>query len=186
MFDALTFKVADEEERQLALELRTVVYTADLGHVPDDGLDESAHHLVVRVTDGPVVAAVRIVGPEKRPFDFEMLCDLGSLLSPARRPALIGRLCVRRDYRTARRSTFIHVGLLRLAIDFGHQRGFTDYFLYTYPSLIRFYRGALFECVGDPFEHPDWGQISLMRLDLLPETAAMAMRSRLGRRFAPS
>jgi predicted GNAT family N-acyltransferase len=167
MLEGVSFKPASPAECQLALALREEVYLRDLGHVPDDGLDNRSDHLVGILGDGNVVAAVRIVGPEHRPFDFETFCDPRHSIQLGPAPALIGRLCVRSDYRAAHRSAFLHIGLLRLAVEFGLAKGLSDYILYTYPNLIRFYSGGLFRLVGMPFEHPDWGLIHLMHLNLL-------------------
>lgn len=166
MSNILTFEVADSEQQRLALALRSQVYAEDLGRVVNDHLDECSYHLVA-CAEREVVAAVRVVGPDQRPFDCEtILSEKGAALSLGPRPALIGRLCVRRDFRAARKSTALHLGLLRLTIEFGLQQAFSEYLLYTFPGLTRFYQGAFFELTGVDFPHPDWGRLHVMRLDL--------------------
>lgn len=174
MFEGLTFKVAEAEERVAALELCRQVYQADLGHVPVDGRDESAYHLVAIDSAGEIVAGFRVVGPETRPFDFEKSLDLDSILGPDRLPALIGRLTIRREHRGVRKAAFLQIGLLKLAHTFAVRRGITDFFLYTYPNLINFYRGSFFDLLDVTFDHPDWGAVHLMRMNVteLPHRCA--------------
>jgi hypothetical protein len=166
MSDVLTFEVANPQQQSLALALRSQVYAEDLGRVVNDHLDQHSYHLVA-CAERDVVAAVRVIGPEQRPFDCEtILSEKGAVLSLGPRPALIGRLCVRRDFRAAHRSTALHLGLLRLTVEFGLQQAFSEYLLYTFPGLTRFYQGASFELTGIDFPHPDWGRLHVMRLDL--------------------
>jgi predicted GNAT family N-acyltransferase len=139
-----------------------------------DGLDDRAHHLVAYTSEHAVIAAVRIVGPEQRPFDFERFFDLRPILGPERRPALIGRLVVRRDHRRVRSGHFVLVGLLKLSVHFALKNGITDLMLYTYENLIAFYKSAGFEPLSGTFDHPDWGEVSLMRLNVTD----LARRSR--------
>jgi hypothetical protein len=61
---------------------------------------------------------------------------------------------------------FVQAGMLVLAYKFACRRGITDLLLYTYANLIRFYRGALFEDLKIVFDHPEWGNVHLMRLDI--------------------
>lgn len=166
MFEGLTFKVAAPDERVAAYRLREEVYLQDLGHIPMDRFDADAFHLIAYATNQDVVAVLRIVGPHQRPFDFEEHVNLNDLIGPNRNPALIGRLAVRRDFRIVSRSTFVHVGLLKLSVALSVSHGITDFFLYTYPNLIDFYRSALFELTSVTFPHSDWGQVHLMHADL--------------------
>lgn len=165
LFEGLTFKVAAGEECRSALELRDEVYTSDLGHVPIDGRDDAATHLVAVDADRRVVAAFRVV--EERPFDFERFVSIDDLIGDGRNPALIGRLCVRPEHRSVRRSSFLLMGMLKLAHAYAERRSISDFFLYTYPNLIKFYRGAFFDLLGVTVPHPDWGEVHLMRMDVL-------------------
>lgn len=167
MFDNLVFKVATEQERRSALSLREAVYREDLGEVGFDRLDEIAHHLIACDADGDVVAAFRLVGPEQRPFDFERLLDLQTVLPPGRTPGMVARLCIRKDYRTVRRSMFVQMGMLKLSYDFSVKHGISDLFMYTFTHLLKFYRGIFFEPLGISFEHPLWGLVHLMHQDVL-------------------
>jgi len=167
MDGGLTYRVARPDELADVLRLREQVYMQDLGHVPVDTFDTAAYHLIACAADKGIVAALRIVGPHQRPFDFEAHFDLGDLLAQGRQPALIGRLAVRRDYRMVHRSAFVHVGMLKLSVAVARKHGITDFFLYTYPNLIRFYEDALFQLTLFNFPHPDWGLVQLMHLDLL-------------------
>lgn len=174
MFEGLTFKLAEGGELARALDLQRAVYTADLGHVPRDGFDERAYHLIAYEASGRLVAVVRIVGPDQRPFDVERFVNLSDFIPAVRTPALIGRLCIRHDQRGVSKSSFIPLGMLKLACAFARKRGFTDFVMYTYPNLIAFYRGASFRRLGVTFEHPDWGTVHLMHLDLIDLEARCA------------
>lgn len=167
MFEGLVFKEAVGPERERALELQNQVYIDDLGLVPTDPFDADAHFLIARTDAGDVVAVFRLVGPEQRPFDFEALVTLAEIIAPDRTPALVGRLCVRRDHRNVSKHMFMQIGMFKLAYAFAEKHGITDLFLYTYPNLIAFYRGGLFELVDRTFKHPDWGEVHLMHLDLV-------------------
>jgi len=167
LFEGLTFKVAKGVDRLRAVGLLRDVYLEAYGHVPNDGLDERAHFLVVSLADGQLAATARVLGPEQRPFDIESSAPLSRFIPGDRCIAEIGRLCIRKDHRSVRKNTFIQFGMLKLAYAFACKQGITDFVMYTYPELIDFYRGALFELVDVTFMHPDWGEVHVMRLDLL-------------------
>lgn len=160
----MKFAIATGEQRSTALALQNLVYSEALGHIPSDGLDAEAVFLVAESPAHEVVASIRLVGPKHRPFDFETQVDLGFLAEPGGRAALVGRLCVLRAFRPARTSIPLQRGLLHLMVKAAHQESITDLFLYTYESLVRFYRVALFEDTGLFFRHADWGFVRLMRL----------------------
>lgn len=182
MFDDLVFKLANEDERARAFALREQTFLEELGQVGYDPLDEVAHHLVACRPGGEVVATFRILGPEHRPFDFEKLLDMERVLTAGRTPGMVARLCIRKDYRTVRRSTFMQMGILKLSHDFAISRGITDLFMYTFPHLLKFYRGIFFDSLGVSFEHPVWGTVHLMHQDVaaLPENCRRS-RSSLAR-----
>src|SRR6185295_13253889 len=117
---------------------------------------EGALYLIACVaTSDEVVATFRLVGPHQRPFDLEQFVDLDGLIGPDRTPALVGRLCIRDDYRIVRKDTFLQIGMLKLAYLFALKRGITDLVMYTYPKLCNFYRRALFNQLGRSFRHPE-------------------------------
>ncbi len=179
LFEGLTFKVAEPRERAAALDLCRQVYEEDLGHVPQDGKDAEAHQLISLDQNGEIVACFRVVGPESRPFDFEQTVDLAAILTADRSPALIGRLSIRRDYRAVHKARFLQIGMLKLAHSFAERHAITDFFLYTYPNLIKFYRGSFFDLMDVSFEHPDWGPVHLMRMNVteLPYRCARSRSS---------
>jgi predicted GNAT family N-acyltransferase len=158
------FAIATGEKRSSALALQNLVYSEALGHLPADGLDADAVFLVAESSAHEVVASIRLVGPAHRPFDFETQVDLRRLVEPGARAALVGRLCVVREFRPARKSIPLQRGLLHFMVKAADQNSITDLFLYTYESLVRFYRVALFENTGLFFRHSDWGFVRLMRL----------------------
>lgn len=144
--------------------MQRTVYQEDIGHIPSDGLDEIATHLVTLDRSGRIVAAARVLGPELRPFDIEKEVDLSQIVGLKGSPALVGRLCVRREHRALPNGQLINFGMLKLAFALARKRSFSHYILYTYDNLLTFYRGAMFQPVG-VFRHPYWGQVHLMLLD---------------------
>lgn len=163
-YPGLTFKVADPGERERALALRREIYGREHGRIPDDEPD--AVHFVARTDAGEVVGAFRLLPPETRPFEFEPMVDVRTLLLPGRRPAHIGRLCVREDHRVVRRGMFLHLGLMTITLAYAEKHAITDLVLYTFESLTAFYRVAFFRDARLPFEHPEWGPQVLMHLDV--------------------
>jgi hypothetical protein len=163
----LTFKLADATERILAQELQERVYRQDIGHVPRDAFDDAAHFFLVLNEGGEAVAAFRLIGPEQRPFDLDRLMDLNAIVPPGRRPAIVGRLCIRHDFRTVSRTMMLPLGMLKLACLYSTKHDISDLLLYTYPHLLRFYRGAFFRALDLTVEHPDWGRVHVMHLDLV-------------------
>ena len=159
----LAFSVAGPLTLPGALRLRDAVYTRDLGHVPQDEMEAFATYLVAIARTEQVVACVRFLGPEARPFDLESSVDLVDLLGRESRPALVGRLCVDPGNRQISKSMRIHTGLMDLTLQYASQRGVTDLLLYTYDNLLRFYRGARFTDTRIQFTHRDWGNVRLMR-----------------------
>ena len=168
MLDNFTFKVADPVERLAALRLQAQVYAEDTGHVPADQFDESGFYFVAVTQETEIVASFRMVGPEQRPFDIERFVDLSPFLAADRSPALIGRLCIRHDHRSVSRKVFLPLGMLKLAYAFSWKHGFTDLVMYTFPHLLGFYRGALFQPLNLTFQHPGYGcAMHVMHLDLI-------------------
>lgn len=166
MIGDFTFKVACSTELGDVLDLRATVYSEDLGQVPQDDLDECATHLIAVSHAGDVVAAFRVLGPDLRPFDFEQYAASSQLIPALARPALLGRLCVHRQYRQIRPNIQLHIGLLRLALRHAKNQGFTHLYLYTYDNLRAFYRAALFSDTQILFPHPTWGTVRLMCLEV--------------------
>jgi predicted GNAT family N-acyltransferase len=165
----LSFEVAEGRSRLEAVALTRSVYLEDLGKYCDDGLDASAHHLICRGQDDRLIAAVRILGPEMRPFDFEEQVDLDTLLSADRKPGLLARLVVHRDCRSATMSLPVLSGLLEFAIRHAQQHAMTDLLLYTFDYLRTFYRSAGFAPTGHSLQHATWGRVYVMRFDILKQ-----------------
>lgn len=167
-------EVAGRLARQEALRLEEQVYRRDHGFVSKP--EEKAVYIIARHDRGSVVASFRVLGPEARPFEFESAAPL-DFLRPDSKPALIGRLCVRDDYRSASAQVALHLGLLRAAFAHAEDNGFTDFVQFTFPRLVVFYRRALFLPVDRSYFHEGYRQrMELMHLDL------QAVRRRLAAR----
>ncbi len=176
----MTFTVAEGDERNAAVALLNETYRRDRGHTPS--IEPGACFLIARDAHGTVAATFRFLGPETRPFDFEPLADVSGLRELDRRPALIGRLCVRPDHRMVRSGAFVHVGLLKLTLAYARKRAVTDLFLYTFDHLLALYRTAFFRSLGVGFVHPTWGPQNLMHLDVDGlEARCVASQSRIAR-----
>jgi len=167
VFDLLTCKVANREERVRAIEIRGEIFREEVGHHEVDEFDEGAHHLIVSDEHGDIVAASRIVGPEHRPLEIERYVVLSTFLDETRAPAQTGRLWIHPDHRKVSKDVFIPAGMFKLAYTFARTRGITDFVMYAYPQLIPFYRKAFYVSTNIVFEHPAWGAVYVMHLDLL-------------------
>lgn len=161
----ISFRVATQSDLDAALALRRKVYHQELGRIPDDEQDATGHHLIALDDGSEVVAGLRLLGAGLRPFDFEHVLDLSSLVGVGRNPAMIGRLFIREDWRSARRSPYLLAGLLDLAIRFATAHSITDYYLYTFAHLLHFYRRAHFSSLGLTIYHPHWRLLYLMHMD---------------------
>lgn len=158
--------LATGKQRDEAYDVQSLVYTRDIGHIPNDGQDDGATFLVAQDSSGSVVATMRILEPILRPFDYEQVVDLDDVIGVGRRPAVVGRLCVLPQYRGVSVLNLLHLALFRFAYNFACERQITDYLLYTYDNLIPFYTWAQFRALKR-FDHPDWGSVTLMHLDVV-------------------
>jgi N-acyl-L-homoserine lactone synthetase len=165
-FKGLTFTVATDDERPEALSFRGEIYRDELGDSGIDGFDDSAHHLLARDAAGLIVAALRIVGPEQRPFDLEQLFDLSTVLPLDRVPAEVSRFCIAKKHRQIHRNHMVHMGMLKLVHEFSVKTGITDLFTLGLPHLKNLYRVGYFSPLGIICDHPIWGRTELMRLDI--------------------
>jgi predicted GNAT family N-acyltransferase len=179
--DRINFKVAEGAEVAQALQLRSDLYRQELGHSGIDAYDDCAHQLIACCGD-EIIAALRIVLPDHRPFDIEHVISLSDSLPCGRVPAEISRFCIRRDRRRVQKGFLIHVGMLRLAIAFARSRGVSDFVTLALPHLLNLYRVAFFRPMASSQRHPIWGPVRPMRLDLLElEARSVASDQRLRR-----
>ncbi len=168
LFEGFVFKVATGIERRQAITLRQQIYTEEYGRPPDEELELRAHHLIAYARETrEVIATMRVLGQECRPFEFEHAVDLSKLLPAGRNIAVTGGLGVRRDFRAVSRQNFIALGLFKLALAFARKEHITDYLTYVYPHLSQFYARASFTIIVPEFEHLTWGKMCLMHLDLI-------------------
>jgi N-acyl-L-homoserine lactone synthetase len=166
MFEGLTLRAAAPNELREVLSFRSTIYREELGDSGIDRFDESAHHLIACDFAGQIVAALRIVGAEHRPFDLEQLFDLSAVLGAASNPAEVSRFCVAKERRQIHRSQLIHIGMLKLVHEFSIKNNISDLLTLGLPHLKNLYRLGFFSTVGSPCNHPIWGQTELMHLDL--------------------
>ena len=164
--DDMVFRVALDNELDAVLKLRAELYANDFGHNPDDRHDRIGRHLIALTGAGDIVAGVRILGPGLRPFDFEHMHDLSSIVEQGRRPAMIGRLFLRKDCRAVDRSAYVLLGLLKCSLTFAEYHHITDYYMYTFSHLLRFYRHAGFQSLGITVYHEQWRILHLMHMDM--------------------
>jgi N-acyl-L-homoserine lactone synthetase len=167
-FQALTFKVADHDQVQRALQLRSEIYAQELGDPGLDHFDHVASHLVaVDGRSGDIAAALRLVGPNHRPFDIEKFVPLTTLLPSDRRPSEASRFWVRREYRAVHRGQIVHLGMLKLLYEYAKQNGITDVIMLGLPTLTKLYRAAFFMPLDISLNHPTWGSTQVMRFDIM-------------------
>lgn len=166
LFGGLTFKVADDPERERALEFRGRVYREALGDPGLDARDAGAVHLVGIDATGAIVAAMRLIEPAQRPFDLERFVALDALLPPEARPAELSRFCVDPSRRAVHRGQVVHLGMFKLVYEVARQRGLTDLLTLGLPNLQNLYKLAYFTPLGISVDHPTWGPAHVMRLNL--------------------
>lgn len=169
-FRGLQFAVVAPEQSEQVLLMRRAVYAVDWPGTPReqviDALDTVSYHLAAySVADGSVVGAARIVPFDRRPFDLERYVTLSSVIPSERAPAEIGRLCIRKDCRRVQ-TPFVGLGILKLALLAANPLGITDFLLTALPKLRLLYKKAHFSYVGVAFQHPTWGHVDVMRLDI--------------------
>jgi N-acyl-L-homoserine lactone synthetase len=174
LFEQYVFKPADRIERVQALALQHEIYSTDIGYAPHDSFDtESATYFVAVDQARKVVGSFRMVIPSYRPFDVEQYINLDEIFPPHRSIALVGRLCVRPENRSVSREGLLPIGLLKLAYEYAVSSRITDFVMYTFPRLQRFYERAFFSFTGASFLHPGYQtRMLVMRLDI---TAATSM-----------
>ncbi len=147
-------------------DFQAAVYRQRYGRVPDDGCDERAVFLIATDHRGDVVASARVIINANRPFSFEKVLDVATMEGVGSEPAEIGRWCIRQDHRDVAKARGLHFGLMKMVYLFGRAKAVSDYLMYVYPDLERFYRGLFFKDLGVPFEHPDWGPVRMFSLNL--------------------
>jgi N-acyl-L-homoserine lactone synthetase len=167
LFEGLVFKVATPAERDEVLHLRSELYTREFGNDGLDDLDEDAHHLIAINSKQRIVAALRVVDSDHRPFDLDHFVKLPPL-DEDRVPAEVARFCVSPEYRQVRRDQFVHLGMFKLLYDFSNRNGITDLFTLGLPELRSVYRFAFFVARPEQCKHPIGNRrVQLMHLDLV-------------------
>jgi predicted GNAT family N-acyltransferase len=167
LFEGLTFKVASQAERGEALNLRREVYLEEFGDEGLDELDADAHHLIAVNEERRVIAALRIIDAEHRPFDLEHFVELPRLAA-GRIPAEVARFCVAKDYRHVHRGQIVHLGLFKLLYMFALDTHTTDIFTLGVVELRRLYKFAFFDELDITCRHPIGDRpVQLMHLNLV-------------------
>lgn len=171
------FRVASGSDTDAAVEARAEIFLRDFGQIGDDGKDAAGHHLVAVTGAGDVVAGFRLLGPELRPFPFEHAFDLSPMVQKGGRPALLGRLFVRHDFRAVAQSAPLLQGLLRLAINFARANDITDFYISAFNNLIRFYSHAGFRSLGIAVHDQHWRTLHLMHMNIAQVVAGQNAKS---------
>lgn len=153
------------------LKFQRDIFERRYGLIPDDGHDADSVFLVARDAGENVVASLRVLPADKRPFSFERVLDASLVDAISPRPAEIGRWCVSESHRNVAFLPDLHLGLMKLVLGFAHRQGVTDYLICVYPEMERFYRGLYFEPTDLRFRHPDWGDVALYRMNILKAVA---------------
>jgi len=166
LFSGLILRVAAPGEREKVLQFRSVIYQEELGDPGIDRYDPSANHLIACDSGDQIVAALRVVGPEQRPFDLEQLFDLNPLLKTGSAPAEVSRFCIAKAHRHINRTEMVHVAMLKLVHAFSIKQRLTDLFTLGLPHLKNLYRVGFFSQLDVACQHPVWGRTVLMHLDL--------------------
>jgi N-acyl-L-homoserine lactone synthetase len=165
-FEGLTFKLANEAERARALALRSEIYAQELGNAGIDSFDGRASHLVALDTAGGVIATLRVIHPESRPFDFERYVSLKAFDCDSNASAEISRFCIEKTHRHLHRGQLVHLGMLKLLYEFASRRGFSDLFTLVFRPLESLYRTGFFRPTNVVVNHPTWGETQLMHLNM--------------------
>ena len=58
------------------------------------------------------------------------------------------------------------MGLLKCSLTFAKRNDITDYYMYTFSHLLRFYRHARFRSLGITVYHEHWRTLHLMHMDV--------------------
>lgn len=169
VFEGVTLKVADGEERSRALELRRRIYAEELGFDPIDDYDAEAPQLVAIDAHQDLIGAFRIVMPWQRPLELERFVDLSEVLPAGRSPGQVGALWIRPDHRRISSRGFLPLAMLKLAYEFARKHAITDFVMRTPVVALRdFYGRAFFRPLDHlNFRHPVCGWVHVMHLDLV-------------------
>lgn len=160
----MDIRIATRQLRSRAVELEREIYRSDHGHAPQ--IEPEATYFAAQTGTGEVVASFRILGSNHRPFEFEQYLQPGCLT--IREPVgLIGRLCVRHDYRSVSKQASLMRELMAKAFSHFLETGLNSVVMFTFPRLRLFYERALFQSTGITFFHPGYNQqMEIMVLDV--------------------
>lgn len=168
-FKSLHFEIALGSARVQALQLREAIYDAEFGRNNVDLFDDVSIQVVAKTLDDEIVAGVRVIPPDSRPFELERFVDLSKLLGPDRVPAQIGGLFTAPHARSVARWGLIPLGLLKCAIDIGRQLRVTDFVMRTPVEELKDWYGRAYftEVPALAFDDPIWGRNIVMQLDFV-------------------
>lgn len=161
----VSLMVARGNLRTSALDFRSSVFDKEQG---TEGLDEFDQHAaqLVACEEGQIVAAARFVDPEQRPFGLERYFDLCAHVGQRERIGELSRYCLREDWREITRGTFLHLGMLKLALEYSRSHRVTSIVGSVQPRFRPLYRRVHFRPIGQTFQHPVFGDTTIMLLDL--------------------
>lgn len=157
-FPGLCFSVARGTQRKAAVDARRAIYTAEPGYHGVDDFDRDARQITAMTEAGDIVAACRMMGPEKRPLEIETAVDLGELPGSQRRPAWIGGLWVHPAWRTLADGCLLPLALMRCIYLVAERARATDLVLRTHVDAVRilYRRVGFIERTNFGYPHPKW------------------------------
>jgi len=134
--------------------LRATVYGGELGYGAEafdwGPMDDRAFHLLALDEKESAVAAMRLLGPEARPFELETSVALEPHLRTGHRPGEITRFCIAQEFRPITRGLPVHTGMIRLLHDTCRQHRIDDVFICAKRGAQRLYEFALYETLAAP------------------------------------
>lgn len=139
-----------------------------------DPLDDFAHHVVAFDAERTIIGCVRL--NMARDGDLGRYLDLYGISALSPHEQATASICTRNMVLAKYRRTGVSVRMLKMIYDYGIRAGMTTCFMDVNPPLE-----ALFERFGYKFVakrvHPEYGDVSVYRLDVLDLNYLKSVRS---------
>ena len=152
---------------------RKQTYACHKTRTIEDPLDQTAHHAVVTKQD-EIIACVRLnILREGSVHAYHDLYELSRLSAEDLERASI---CTRNMVAQPYRSTGVSVRMLKLIYEHGMRRDVTTCFMDVNQPLIKLFSKFGYVPLFEK-DHPDYGRVTVMRLDVLDIERLTAIRS---------